>query len=537
MAIKRKPSGTSTTPSASTAEPPQSSQRWVISHLISHYDEDDQRSEARNAFSEKFDRHLEAHLDVVSDNKADESSLRRVIVCEGDAEEMMAKARELSADTIIEPELSRTIPHFRLNQISEQQAEQLAAPENAGGPGSGTTLTLKLQGADGSPAVGATVTMTLTPAAQGQTASNSVGGRSNDDGSVTLSYDPSQWVPGITAIEPAGRYWSWVLDHPQDGQVVELPSLPESGPLGWWHLLSGTVAGPDLGAGIKVGVVDTGMGPHPYLSHATAVGAFLNGQFLQGAQAGEDCESHGTHVSGIIAARPAADSKAFAGIAPAAELFMARVFSADGGGNQGDIARAIDYLSFTSKADLINLSLVGAASAIEHDAILAALKNGSLCIAAAGNQGTPISGYPAGYPEVAAVSAIGLPGAYPAGAMASYNLPNQPDRFGYGGCFLAAFSNYGPAVSCTAGGNGIISTVPERYGLTAPYADMSGTSLSSPVAVGALAALLSRDAAYKALPAGISRAYYARTRLSQSCVSLRLNPLYQGAGLARDIVS
>src|SRR5262249_7549133 len=145
--------------------------------------------------------------------------------------------------------------------------------------------------------------------------------------------------------------------------------------------------------------------------------------FTAGAQAAADVLGHGTHVSGIIGARPVEGSGDFAGLAEGAEIMVIRVFPQNGDANQGDIAEAIQRLA-TENCDLINLSLGGAqASDIERDAVRMAAARGSLCIAAAGNSfGQPIM-YPAAYPEVAAVSAIGVVGAYPPGTLEAQSLP------------------------------------------------------------------------------------------------------------------
>ena len=79
------------------------------------------------------------------------------------------------------------------------------------------------------------------------------------------------------------------------------------------------------GRGIRVGVVDTGAGPHPCLQHIASVGAFLGGNSLPPGL-GADVGEHGSHVSGTIGARPA-ETGHYAGIAPGCDLLTARVFT------------------------------------------------------------------------------------------------------------------------------------------------------------------------------------------------------------------
>ena len=75
---------------------------------------------------------------------------------------------------------------------------------------------------------------------------------------------------------------------------------------------------------------------------------------------------------------------------------MARVFSnATATASNGDIAAAIDALSADHTCDLINLSMGGTdSSAIELDAVTAAIQTGTLILAAAGNNASAID-YPA----------------------------------------------------------------------------------------------------------------------------------------------
>src|SRR5262249_25874873 len=147
---------------------------------------------------------------------------------------------------------------------------------------------------------------------------------------------------------------------------VALPALPRRGPVAWWHHAVGVGRYvPALGEGIRVGVVDTGLGPHPYLQHAKRVGAIVRGVLDESADATNDVAEHGTHVAGIIGARPT-DLQDFAGIAPGADLVAIRVYPGGGApgaeagsATNGDIAEAITRLSEQEHCDIINLSSGG----------------------------------------------------------------------------------------------------------------------------------------------------------------------------------
>jgi subtilisin len=97
--------------------------------------------------------------------------------------------------------------------------------------------------------------------------------------------------------------------------------------------------------------------------------------------------------------------------------------------------------------------------------------------------------------------------------------------------FLANFSCFGPEIDCCAPGVGIISTVPERFGLTMPYAAMDGTSMASPAACGALAAILAKSIDYPGLPRDVSRAERARALLKANCRDVAMEARYQGRGI------
>jgi subtilisin len=320
-----------------------------------------------------------------------------------------------------------------------------------------------------------------------------------------------------------------VFRGPTDGVTIETPELPEVSDA-WWHGAVG--AGAASGAGVTVGVADTGIGPHLHVQHVTSVGAFLGGSYLSDPAEGLDVDSHGTHVCGTIGARPASGPLRPAGIAPAADIVCARIFpDADSGANQGDIAGAVDHLSEVRHADLINLSLSSPQpSRIEWEAIVEALEGGTLTICAAANAAGPVH-YPAAFDESIAVSAIGLQGWGPPGSLASLRYPSDQSKYGRDQLYLANFSCFGPQVDCGAPGVGIIAPVPERFGLSAPYGVMDGTSMASPVACGALAAALGDSPEYLALPRDLTRSAQARAVLEANCKDIGLAPPYQGRGI------
>lgn len=510
--------------------------RFIISHRIAPYRDGRARRSAKGNFSERLMRALGDSANVLSDSGADRDDIRRVMVVMADEAELRAKSGDLSPDTIIEEEALRWPSALRL---APWGTPSLVSPVQSSGDDAGIVspppfiLTITAAGA---PLAGVQIELSLTATSPSASSSSvsSLSAVTDENGKAVLPFDTTQWFAVTAQISPHGRAWSGMIVHPVAGSTVDLACLPKAGPLGWWHQLAGiSTFDPQAGAGIRVGVIDSGLGPHPYLSHVIPAGAFINGTFQPGPEATADVQWHGTHVSGLIGARPPLDSGEYAGLAPAAEVFTARVFAKGQGANQGDIASAIDVMSIAHEVDLINLSLGGSPSAIEYDAILAAYARGTLCICAAGNDfGQPVLA-PASYPLAVAVSAVTMPGTFPPNNMANLTRPPQLDHYGTGGIFLPTYSNFGRQVAVTAGGSAVISTVPAWDGEHAPYADMSGTSMATPVTTGALAAMLSRDAIYRSLQRTQARAKYARSRLEGAALSIGLVQPYQGQGLSR----
>jgi subtilisin family serine protease len=251
----------------------------------------------------------------------------------------------------------------------------------------------------------------------------------------------------------------------------------------------------DAGRGVTVGVIDTGIGPHPDLS--VAGGANL----VQGERADDwqdNGDLHGTHVAGIIAARGTAP-QGVRGLAPGVTLRSYRVFGKGAGGASNfAIAKAIDT-AIRDGCDLLNLSLGGGPpDELTRSALTDAHQAGVVALIATGNDGRKPVSYPAAFPLPLAVTAMGHLGTYPADSV-SADARARP----YGTDprdFLAAFSNVGPEVDLTAPGVGVVSTVPGGYAV------MDGTSMACPAATGRAACALAQQPAILRLPRDGQRA-------------------------------
>lgn len=199
---------------------------------------------------------------------------------------------------------------------------------------------------------------------------------------------------------------------------------------------------------VKVGIVDTGAS----LGHPELEGKLLNAEDFTGNQRGpSDGNGHGSHVAGLVSA------KSF-GVHKNGKLVIAKGLSDNGTGSDQTLSKAIKYCG-DQGCRVINLS---AGSNVRSPAISGILKElaqqGCLICVAAGNDGGTIS-WPAQEEFVFAVTAL------------------NRDRT------LASFSNRGAAADVAAYGVEIRS-----LGRGGTYAVLSGTSMSTPIISGYIAA-------------------------------------------------
>ena len=358
--------------------------------------------------------------------------------------------------------------------------------------------------------------------------------RTNAKGQCSVAVPRGVQVAFVEPI-PHDSFWIMLVEAPPSGSTLDCLRIakPGRGGRAWWHeRMNIDVSDKKRGHGIRVGVIDTGCGPHRNLRHVTLVGAFVDGT-VQPPKTGRDVAEHGTHTTGIVGARPSRASD-YAGVAPGCTLFHARVFKSElpgDGPTQLDIINAIDTLSREHQCDLINMSLGGGPpSQAEEDAIRDAAERGTLCICSAGNDAGAID-YPGAYHECAAVSAVGVLGWAPAGTFSANNRPHDAHKLGADNLFLASFSSYGATLACAAPGVGIVSTVPRLPQHAGDYMEMDGTSMASPAACGALAVILAEDAHYPSLPRDLSRTKRASFLLARHCHTFGLPTKYEGRGL------
>jgi subtilisin family serine protease len=248
----------------------------------------------------------------------------------------------------------------------------------------------------------------------------------------------------------------------------------------------------DAGAGISIYMADTGLikydldavsaPPHEVVTNVGKPHAWLKG--VRGDRDPhhpghgtriKPYEGHGTFVAGVARC-----------MAPGAEIYVANAFKVAGSTLETHLARHLDA-ALAHGYDLFHLSVTAPTRKdlplLSFEGWLRRLSEykGVACIVAAGNSSTQLPSWPAAFPQVVSVGALAA---------------DWRSR--------ALFSNYGPWVDVYAPGRDLINA----FGIgtyrcyTHPYkpqerhfygmAKWSGTSFSTPVVTGLIAARMSR---------------------------------------------
>jgi subtilisin family serine protease len=256
------------------------------------------------------------------------------------------------------------------------------------------------------------------------------------------------------------------------------------------------VAGPAKKA--AVAIVDTGIMARPDLN---VVGGFdcandLLGDLLGGGGGTKDNIGHGTHVSGIVAAKDTGTG--VVGVSPGTPLYAVRVFSSFGSGSLSNVVCGLNWVAENAKADnikVVNMSLGGegtddgSCGTKDQDAFHASVCRvtaaGVTVVVAAGNSKEDLAkSVPANYDEVLAVTAMadfdGKPGGLYSGT-GTCSTKGTDD-------VAADFSNFAvpgaPDAGHTIAAPGVCITSTWNDGKTK---SISGTSMASPHVAGLVA--------------------------------------------------
>ena len=270
-----------------------------------------------------------------------------------------------------------------------------------------------------------------------------------------------------------------------DGGHAEVDPWPDAGPGGWGldaiRIPEARSAFDLHGDGVAVGTIDTGI----IESHPDLAGKVLAWRdFVDAGPAPYDDNGHGTHVAGTIVGGTAGGAPI--GVAPGAQLVVARALNAEGDGFASDLLAAAEWMTdpdgdplTADQPAVVNNSWVApdANDTWFRPMVRRWLELGIVPVFAAGNDGPGEGtvGNPAGYPEALAVGATG------------------PDDA------PADFSSRGPVIWQDADGLGpAAGTLLTKPDLAAPgvdivsslgsgYAPSSGTSMAAPHVAGVAA--------------------------------------------------
>jgi len=235
-----------------------------------------------------------------------------------------------------------------------------------------------------------------------------------------------------------------------------------------------------------VGVVDTGIDhTHPNLIHSIYTNSDeipnnridddgngyiddVNGISFLGYALGispnlniADLHGHGTHISGIIAAKPNSHDGIW-GINPSAKVLPIKFMDQDGKGTQLDAAVSILY-AVEQGAKVINCSWgYFKKTSVLEDAIAYAVSRGVIVLSAMGNSNVSFPQYPSGFSSVISI-----------GALTPLLSRSQ-------------YANYGAHIDYATFGDSIYSTLPGGT-----YGVKSGTSQATAIASGVVSMILS----------------------------------------------
>ncbi|MBW1298389.1 S8 family serine peptidase [Aquimarina litoralis] len=170
-----------------------------------------------------------------------------------------------------------------------------------------------------------------------------------------------------------------------------------------------TTRGSDL---ITVAIIDSGLDPnHPDLDYSRVL---IGRNFDNGTTDTRDEIGHGTHVTGLLAAIPF-NGRGIAGIDEFCNIMPLKITAGTANTTQ-KIAEAIKYavdypINPQKKANIISMSLgahpIGTEDFnIQREAVIYAIENGALVLAATGNDNRPTTDYPARFEDVVGVGAL-----------------------------------------------------------------------------------------------------------------------------------
>jgi subtilisin family serine protease len=223
------------------------------------------------------------------------------------------------------------------------------------------------------------------------------------------------------------------------------------------------------GSGVNAYIIDTGI----RRTHTQFGGrAFVGFDAVGDGQNTNDCNGHGTHVSGTVG------GSTF-GVAKSVRLFAVRVLGCNGSGTNSGVIAGVDWVTANHISPAVaNMSLGGGVSTALDTAVRNSIAAGVTYSIAAGNSNTNASNSsPARVAEAITVGATTMTDA------------------------RSSFSNFGSVVDIFAPGSSILSS---WFSSDTATATLSGTSMATPHVTGVAARYLQANPA--ASPATVRNA-------------------------------
>ncbi len=269
-------------------------------------------------------------------------------------------------------------------------------------------------------------------------------------------------------------------------------ALADTGAATWGLQATRVLSSPYQGRGIRVAILDTGLD----LTHPDFAARAIVSRSFAAELPVDDGNGHGTFCAGIACGPQQPAHAPRYGVAPAADLYIARVLDDNADGTDGNVLAGIDW-AVRNHCAIVSMS-IGTPVAVGdpyprvyEQAAARALSQGTLLIAPAGNSSqrpdsiAPVE-HPANCPSILAVAAV------------DQTLAVAP--FSNGG-----LNPDGGDVDLAAPGIAIASASPRPT----LYQTGSGTSMAAPFVAGIAALLAEADAGARgaALRAALLKAF------------------------------
>ncbi len=280
---------------------------------------------------------------------------------------------------------------------------------------------------------------------------------------ATMSGSRTAWASGSRTAWASGSRTAWASGSRTAWASGEyLPVVQNTDSFKQINLEAAQTLAPNLGTGVKIAVIDTGLDlSHPAFEGALAPASEWRDFYGNDAvpqdegTLGVGGYGHGTAVASIVLQ-----------VAPGATILPLRVLGPDGSGDTLMIAQAIKY-AVSKGAKIINLSLGSKnKSEIVQREITNATNAGVLVVASAGNDNLNSITFPA--------SIATNKGALGDNSISVGSVDLQDRK--------SSFSNYSNELELVAPGESIFTAGPDNL-----LVAWSGTSMSAPIVTGGLA--------------------------------------------------